>query len=660
MTTSALTSLAILKVNWDHLGADYIENFVPFVVELARVSEDDVISLPSMQQSIQNEFGLLLPQHALRQIILRATKRGYFFRKSKVIYKDQEACDKIEFRNTKDVVVASHDRLLSALCEYAEKNHKTELSLDEAEEALTTFMTDKSLSLLYDTIEGSNRSMASEGRQFMVGSFVDHVRVADTALLDDLVLLARGNLLANAMYLPNPGKIKKKFRRFTVYFDTSFLMFSAGFGGPDRAAPCLELINLLIESRADLKCFSNTRNEVQGIIDACANRLQSGQLKDAYGPTIEYFIESGKTASDLELMSARLPSKLRELRIEVVDRPPFDDFRYQVDEKALEKHLDAVVGYTNPKARVHDVDCVSAIARMRVGKESYDVEECGAIFVTTNSHLAQGTREFFQSESAPGAVALAITSYALANLLWLKNPTVAPDLPRKWIIAHAYAAMQPPAGLWKKYLAQIARLEESEAITADEYFLLRHTLSAKAALIDLTDGSEEAFTEGSAKEILEVVMQNVRADLESEVALQRKRRVRAEEELQAVETRSSAQRQRLRSKATTVASCVRRVIYPVCSLLLIIGVVSTFPWNRPAILSSWQEYVVPMCLVLVGALTVANLMFGTTLQVLASGIERRISVFLEKALFSLASVESEVLRDNVEQDIDSKKKEIED
>ena len=345
---------------------------------------------------------------------------------------------------------------------------------------------------------------------------------------------------------------------------------------------------------------------------------------------------------------------MRELKIEVVDRPPFDDVRFQVDENALEKHLHSIIGYTNPKARVHDVDCVSAIARMRLGKESYDVEECGAIFVTTNSLLAQGTREFFQSESAPGAVALAITSYALANLLWLKNPTVAPDLPRKWIVAHAYAAMQPPAGLWKKYLAEIARLEEHEVISANEYFLLRHTLSAKTALMSLTDGSEEAFTEGSAKEILEVVIQNVRADLESEIAVQQKRRVRVEEELQAVETRSSAQRQRLRSKAATVARCVRRVLFPMFSVLLVVGVASTFPWNRPSLIASWPEYIVPISLVILGIFTIVNLIFGTTLQTLTSGIEKRMSTFVGKALFSLAGVESEAQTANLGREIVSK------
>ena len=339
MATSALTSLAILKVNWDQLGIDYVENFVPFVVELARVSDDQVISLPALQRSIRNEFGLQLPQTALRMVISRAAKRGYVRRESGVFYKVQETCDQSRFLETRDAVAATHERVLSSLCVYANGAHGKEWSSDDAETALLGFLSDNSLSLLYNVAEGSSTPTSSEGQQFVVGSFVDHIRASDTGLLDDLALLARGNLLANAMYLPEPGKIKKKFRRTTVYLDTSLLMFATGFAGPDRAAPCLELINLLSESRAELKCFSDTRNELQGILDVCAHRLNTNQIRDAYGPTIEYFIESGKTGSDLELMSARLPAKLRDLGVRVVDRPSISDVKYQVDERAFEEYL---------------------------------------------------------------------------------------------------------------------------------------------------------------------------------------------------------------------------------------------------------------------------------------------------------------------------------
>ena len=53
MCTAALVSLAILKVNRDRLGRDYIENFVPFVGEALRQSTDDVVSLPQLQEGLE-------------------------------------------------------------------------------------------------------------------------------------------------------------------------------------------------------------------------------------------------------------------------------------------------------------------------------------------------------------------------------------------------------------------------------------------------------------------------------------------------------------------------------------------------------------------------------------------------------------------------------
>jgi len=33
MLEESLTSLAVLKVNWDQRGKDYVDNFIPFVAE---------------------------------------------------------------------------------------------------------------------------------------------------------------------------------------------------------------------------------------------------------------------------------------------------------------------------------------------------------------------------------------------------------------------------------------------------------------------------------------------------------------------------------------------------------------------------------------------------------------------------------------------------
>ena len=236
-------------------------------------------------------------------------------------------------------------------------------------------------------------------------------------------------------------------------------------------------------------------------------------------------------------------------------------------------------------------------------------------------------------------MALAVSSYAIANLLWLKNPTSAPELPRKWVVAHAYAATQPPPAIWKKYLAEIARLEEAGTVTTDEYLLLRHSFSAKVALMDLTEGSEDAFSEGSINDILEVARENVRSDLKQEVDKQRRQLVRTEEELRTAEAASLAQRQMLRGRAGTVARFVRNSIFVLLAVVLIFGVLLTFPWQFPSLQSSWRTYLAPFGLITLGIFTVGNLICGTNVKGLADTLERRIAVGVADAFFSFSGID---------------------
>ena len=48
----ALTSLAVLRVNWDEASHDYLEDFVPFLLEALRAGED-LVALPEL-----NHYGL--------------------------------------------------------------------------------------------------------------------------------------------------------------------------------------------------------------------------------------------------------------------------------------------------------------------------------------------------------------------------------------------------------------------------------------------------------------------------------------------------------------------------------------------------------------------------------------------------------------------------
>ncbi len=638
MSLSTLTSLAILKVNWDRLGADYIENFVPFVVECARLNQDDAISLPDIHASIKSTFGLHLPQNALRLIIGRATKRGYFRRGEGVIYKVQHKCNSLDFSRTKVEVESTYNRVVSRLAEYANEVHRKSWSHDDADRVLLAFLRDESLSLLFDLSDGAPGMGPSPSDHLVVGSFVELAKVSNSENLEDLALLARGNLLANAMYLPDPGQIQRRFRKTSVYLDTSIIVFATGFAGPHRSAPCLELLELLVTQGADLKCFRGTRNEVQGILDACAERLRRGDIKYAYGPTMEYFLESGKTASDLELMSARLPAKLRNLGIHVVDPPSYEDIAYQVDENGFENYVGGIIRYSNAAAKIHDVDCISAIARRRRGKESQIFEESGAIFVTPNTALARATRQFFQKESSPGSVALAVTDYALANVLWLKDPTLAPDLPRKQLIAASYAATHTNSDVWRSYLREIARLQEAGKVTTEDYYLLRHSLSAKAALMDLTDGDEVAFTEGTVPEILNLAKENIRADLKEDIKAKGRELIAMEEALRVKQEESFAIRRHVTRGAQVLARLFSLGLAAILYFVTIVAIFWSFPWQLPALPAFFASYIVPILFAVLLMLTTGNLVWGVTLSSLLKRIEDKLVRALSRKLLLLVGL----------------------
>ena len=66
-----ISSLALLKVSYDRQHKDYFDNFVSMVAECLRRSAEDVVSLPDLQADLRKQFGLSLPQNAIRTVLKR-------------------------------------------------------------------------------------------------------------------------------------------------------------------------------------------------------------------------------------------------------------------------------------------------------------------------------------------------------------------------------------------------------------------------------------------------------------------------------------------------------------------------------------------------------------------------------------------------------------
>lgn len=622
-----LASLAFLKVNGDRGQGDYLDNFVPLVCEALLVSPSETVSLGDLQCDIEAGFGIRLPQHALAGLLKRVRRAGYLTVDHGVYHKVRQRLEQTNYAVVRQQVLVECETLTQHLKDFLQERGETR-SLEEAERALLAFLHKHQLSLMYATAAGTVIPPVKESDEYFVADFIRGSQGNGSADLGRIELLLKGTMLANAIFLPDPSAANRTFRNTTVFLDTPFLIRALGYSGEARCGPCRDLLELLYETGARLQCFRDTVEEVRGALSSCAGRMRQGHRQMAYSPaaeTVDHFLTKGYSASDVELLVERLEESLAVLRIAVVDRPDFTDHRFVIHEQDLDDTLARHLNYRRAEARTHDVNAVAAIMRLRKGRHHRAVEDCGAVFVTSNPALARVTRLYFGRRRPRDEIAPCITDYTLTNLLWLKRPTAAPDLPRKRVLADCFAAVQPNEALWRAYVIEVQRLEEDGTITADQYYLLRYSQAAKAALMELTAGRQDVFAEGTVPEILQRIETSIAAAERNRLLDEKRRREAAEAELEAGRAREEGRRHRLRLRARSQARWVLAAPAALLFAVLTYGFLATLPGLHSESHASLGLFVADLAVVIFSLLDV---LLGTNLRRLVRALEPRVEEWL--------------------------------
>lgn len=641
MFEHVITSLAILKVNWDK-GQDYIENFVPFVAECLRTAAQDEVSLPELQDAISDKFGFKIPEGALKTILIRAARRHGYVQRTKGIYRrNEQALASLDYPRMRAVAARQHNALIAKLVQFCEARYEISWSQEEAEVALLTYIEHRSMPILLAAVEGEaipTPPRRTRNGDYLVNAFIAHLCKADPEGFDFLETVVKGSMLADVLFYPELSRVEQHFGRVELYFDTPFLLRALGLEGPSVQAPCRELMRLLYELDGEIRCFEHTVEEIEGVLHSAAYALQDPErLRHTYYPTLEYFISSNYRASDVELAIARLRQSLRSLRVQVKPKPPYKDW-LGVDEDKLESILQEEVRYFSEKTLRHDLDSLTAIHRLRGGQSPYNIESCSAIFVTTNLDLARAGVRFFREEYGKGPMLVphCVLDHVLTTIVWLKKPTSVPDLPRKKIIADCYAALNPPDPLWRRYLEEAQRLQEKGDISEEDYDLLRFSSQAKRLLMDSTLGETAAFVEGTVQEILEKAHATVRAEAEAALEAEKKKRLEAERRVAEAERQFEAQLDRFRSIGARGGYWIGRVAFGVGVVVLAIGIYCTLSKPFLGRLEEWKGFIALASSVAVAIASGWSLVYGTTLKSLVRRLEIDASRRIEQTLTRIA------------------------
>ena len=511
---SIITSLAILNVNWndDHRN-DYMQPFSEMLAEVVLICGENILTVDRLQTEYERKFGLKLPAGVIKSLLRRLERNKYVIRKESTYRPDKERLRRRNFGSVRETVLEEYDLLIEKFVAYCLSSFDTVISHSDAEEYIEGFLAEHQFVLLNAFISNKApilplQASQSPTHKYLTGRFISEIARNRTREFKYLERVLKGMMLVNVLYLPDNRSIKKKWTT-AFYFDTPFLIESLGYQGIITRDLRVELITALRATGAKVRCFRHNVDEVRNILYACLNILESGNLSKAYGPmvsSIDFMLEEGFTPADLKFALTTVEEDLGRLGIDVFDKPEFLQ-DYVVDEARFESLLLDTYSSNGradkEKQRINDIDSVASVFRLRKGKPYAKIEECKAVFVTHNVALLKASHKMFREREHE--VTHCLTDFTVSNLLWLLRPDNLPDMPRKQIIADAYAATQPDSALWRKYVDKIENLKRRSEIEADDYYAFRYTQEARNSLMEITHGSREVLTDGTVREILEVV-----------------------------------------------------------------------------------------------------------------------------------------------------------
>ena len=616
MSTTTLTSLAILKVNFDH-GGDYLEYLVPFVVQVLADQKPDPVTDRIVREYILEQFGLEIPERTV-QIVLRRIVRRYPLERDSGVYRLTGDFPNPGITARQSDAAVHISSVVYGLQQFSQGTIRPLGSSEDAVGALLTFLAKFDVAFLRSYLRGTAiplNHQPNETDVVLVSEYVKDLQKTDPDRFGSFLVLTQGHMLANALLCPDLENMSGSYKNVTFYLDTPLLVHTLGVEGDIKQAAISTLIAQLRQLGGKVAAFSHSREELHSVLRGAARYIGS---PDGRGPIITESRKRGTTRSDLILLSESVDEKLSEAGIMVEEAPRYIE-ALQIDEEVFESVLDDEVSYSNPRAREYDINSVRSVYVIRGDKLALSLEKSRAILVTSNSGFARAAWEYGKQHESLSDVSSVMTDYVLANLAWLKAPMGAPSIPHTQVLAVAYAALEPSRLLLDKYMVEIDRLEAQGTITERDHQLLRSSSHLYDELMHLTLGDDAALTEETVTETLERVTAEIKGEASEQLNEEKLEHERTINALTAQQARNREMIKNLYWRCDRRAKVIARSLAGLLCLVPIVELVSKFGFWPNSPIATWILVGTGAALVV---MTVASLGVGWTVVRFYTGFQR--------------------------------------
>lgn len=524
MPNNSITSLAILKANWDLRHFDYIDNFIPFFQNLIKIKDYTEIDIDTVRADFEKEYGLSIPFHPTVTILKRLKNKNIICKKENKFLVNKSEIQNSNFNLISEGQERKLNKVVNTLIDFGKSNQKTEFDKKSAETALLNFFRENGVSLLFATKEENPipETFVNKSISYIVAKFIQNAKDSDPEIFTFLTDIAVGTALATSIvygeHLKNSGGNKN----LNLYFDTGYILALLGVNGKEKKQAFEELTLSLITGGAKTFIFEHTYDELMGILTSASNWINHGNYQiEKASRVLKYFIANDYTESDVDIFIAQIPAILEKYRIQKVSKPDYlKKIAYQIDEVKLKGLI--INSYKNDpffdeiqreETINKDIESIYSICKLREGKIPYTLKDASHIFITTNTSLAKISIQIQNSNGTHFFIPPLITDVFIGTLTWLQNPLKTKILNEKKLMADAFAAIQPDSQLIKKYIDEVNALKEKGDISDNEYFILRTNRVSFSLLSEKTKNDIANFKPQTASEILDEINKKHLAEL---------------------------------------------------------------------------------------------------------------------------------------------------
>ena len=606
MSQNTLTSLAYLNLQ---LGRerDYFDYLRPFVLQAAVDNRRLPVTVQLVRAAISDGFGLELPVRTV-ELVLRRVARSHSFELANGVYRVPSTLTSPGLHGKISEAGRHIGAVLKGLREFSTSTPRPVLDDEDATQCVLAFLAKFSVTCLRAFLQGTAIPAVDDerySRVVLVSDYVRHIEAADPGAFESFVVVVKGHMLANALLCPDHKGVVKNYGKVTFFLDTPFLVDLLGHQGDENRAAAAELFNLLLRLEGRVALFSHSRDELERVLLAAAEYVER---PEGSGGIVFAARRSGMRRPDLLLRAERLDEELRGLGLKVVETPgPIEE--RQIDELGLEEIIrDEVLRYRNPNALEDDVKSVRSIFVLRAGRPAPSVERCRAVLVTTNGAFARAAWQYGGRFESAEDVSSVITDFSLANLAWLKTPMEAADIPATQVLAFSYAALEPSREFLESWLEEVDRLGEKGEISERDHQLLRSSPHVYPELMRLTLGRKKELSSAAVTGTLSHVVAQIRGEDAERLRSEINAREQAERELRNAKDWERFIKARIEGRCRRKARLWARVVSLLAGAVVMVGTVGpTLKWG-----GDWAGWIAGTVGVLLGLLTVGNLLFGAT------------------------------------------------